>query len=156
MAFGVLLVTPGPGAEHQAISSRIAYVLCNAVQAPGLALVYASGAVSFPRRTQLEPDILVVPAHFPIKDKWADTSEHWLAVEILSPSSRVYDREFKRDAYLALVVREVWLVDKLDRSVEVSRAGGAQETVRDAVLWQVPGLEVVVRVDLSEVFAGIA
>ena len=62
---GVLLVTPAPGAEHQAISSRIANVLYNAVQAPGLAMVYASGAVSFPPRTQLEPDILVVPAPFP-------------------------------------------------------------------------------------------
>ena len=96
------------------------------------------------------------PPHFPIKDKWADTSEHWLAVEILSRSSRVYDREFKRDAYLALGVREVWLVDKIGRSVEVSRVGVAQETVRDALLWHVPGHQVVVRVDLSEVFAGIA
>ena len=153
---GVLLVTPAPGAEHQAISSRIANVLCNAVQVPGLGMVYASGAVSFPPRTQLEPDILVVPARFPIKDKWADTSEHWLAVEILSRSSRVYDREFKRDAYLALGVREVWLVDKIRRSVEVSRVGGPHETVRDAVRWQVPGLDVEVRVDLGEVFAGIA
>ena len=153
---GVLLVTPAPGSEHQLIASRIAHVFLNALQSPGHAFVYLPGAVSFPPRTQLEPDILVVPARYPVSDAWADTTEHWLAVEILSPSSRVYDREFKRDAYLALGVREVWLVDKTDRSVEVSRVRGSSETVRNTIIWRVPTLGIDVRVDLTEVFAGLA
>lgn len=152
---GVLLVTPAPSIAHQLIASRLAHVFMNALQGPGHAFIYLPGAVSFPPRTQLEPDILVVPARYPLSEKWADTTEHWLAVEILSPSSRVYDREFKRDAYLALGVHEVWLVDKTDRSVEVSRVPGKHETVRDAILWRVPTLDLDVPVDLSEVFAGI-
>ncbi len=152
---GVLLVTPAPGAVHQLIASRIAFVLANAVQTLGNAFVFGPGAVSFPPRTQLEPDILVVPVRVPLSDRWQDMSEHWLAVEVLSRASRVYDREFKRDAYLALGVREVWLVDRRARSVEVSRERGTSDTVRDAIIWRVPTLALEVRVDLSEVFAGI-
>src|SRR6476661_527333 len=67
---------------------------------------------------------------------WADISEHWLAVEILSRSSRVYDREFKRDAYLTLGVREVWLVDVQYRSIEVCMRSGTGRVVHDALTWR--------------------
>lgn len=53
-------------------------------------------------------------------------TEHWLAVEVFSPSSRLYDRDFKRVAYLALGVAEVWLVDVVAKTVEVHR-GSASE-----------------------------
>ena len=152
---GVLLVAPAPGTPHQVIASRMAFALSSAVQAPGYAFVCTPGVVSFPPKTQLEPDILVIPARYPISEKWVDTTEHWLAVEILSRSSRVYDREFKRDAYLTLGVREVWLVDKWERSVEVSRVRGMSETVRDVLYWLVPTLDLTVRLDLDAVLTGI-
>jgi len=57
--------------------------------------------------------------------------------------------------HFPLGVHEVWLVDKTDRSVEVSRVPGTHETVRDAMLWRVPTLDLDVAVDLSAVFAGI-
>jgi Uma2 family endonuclease len=82
-------------------------------------------------------------------------TEHWLAVEILSRSSRMYDREVKRAAYLALGVPELWLVDYHDRSVEVWRSRGAPEVVREAIRWHVPILELIAVVDLAEVFAGL-
>ena len=152
---GVLLVTPAPGAVHQAVALRIATMLMNALGMPGHARIFGPGAVSYPPRTQLEPDVLVVPARFPLSDRWQDYTEHWLAVEVYSPSSRVYDRDFKRDAYLALGVGEVWLVDCDDRSVEVSRVRGESVIERDAVIWQVPTLVLDVRIDLSQVFAEI-
>ena len=43
------------------------------------------------------------------------------------------DREVKRDAYLALAVREVWLVDLQEKSVEVCLEAGV------AILAQTPG-----------------
>ena len=152
---GVLLVTPAPGVRHELVVSRIVAILVSALQIPGHALVFGRGAVSLPPRTQLEPDVLVVGARMPRTDKWADISERWLAVEVFSRSSRVYDREFKRDAYLALGVSEVWLVDKEDRSVEVSRERGRTETVRDVIDWRVPTLDLVVQVGLREVFVDL-
>src|SRR6187549_2829444 len=67
---GVLLVTPAPGAAHQLIAINIISILVNAVRVPGHAFVFGPGAVSFPPRTQLEPDVLVIPSHVRLSDKW--------------------------------------------------------------------------------------
>jgi Uma2 family endonuclease len=42
-----------------------------------------------------------------------------LVVEILSPSSRVYDRKIKLAAYRDAGVPELWLVDPLSRTVAI-------------------------------------
>lgn len=65
----------------------------------------------------------------------------------------MYDREFKRDAYLALGVKEVWLVDPKTETVEVTRKKGAFETFTDVVRWRVQTLDMVVTVDLKLLFA---
>ena len=152
---GVLLVTPAPGTPHQLIVSRILSVLLPAVQDPGHAFVLAPGVVTFAPGTQLEPDILVAPARFPVSERWSDLREYWLAVEVYSRSSRIYDHDFKRDNYLKLGVKEVWLVDRAARSVEVSREPGSSVIVTDVVVWQPPHLDVEVRVDLNVILAGI-
>ena len=95
------------------------------------------------------------PARFGPNVDWADVSEHWLAIEILSRSSRIYDREIKRHAYFALGVKQVWLVDIADRSVDVWRSSTTHDVIRDVVRWRVADLDVLVPVDLSEVFAGV-
>jgi Uma2 family endonuclease len=152
---GLLLVTPAPSVAHQVIATRLLTRLATAVETSGYAHVFGPGAVVIPPRTQLQPDILVCQAGFPLNGKWQDISGHWLAVEVLSRSSRVYDREFKRDAYLALGVAEVWLVDLRDRSVEVCREGGIGDVIRDTIRWRVPRHDLVVALELSEVFAGL-
>ncbi len=153
---GVLLVTPAPGAMHQLLAVRLIALLQVAVGAARHAFVFGPGAVSFPPRTQLEPDVLVAPYSANLSDNWQDLTGHWLAVEVISRSSRIYDREFKRDAYLALGVHEVWLVDRWDLSVDVARAGVAIETVRDALVWRPPVRGVEVRIELGDLFAGLA
>ena len=150
---GMLLVTPAPTVAHQVVASRLHTRVALAVALPGYAHVVSPGTISVPPGTQLQPDILVYPARFPLDVTWQDVTEHWLAVEILSRSSRVYDREFKRDAYFALGVAEVWLVDPRTRTVEVCRRESA-EAIRDVIRWTVPECSLVVPVDLSEVFAG--
>ena len=150
---GVLLVTPQAAAVHQVVANRIQVELSVLLQKPGLAHVVGPGAVVRMPRTQLQPDILVYPARFSPKTDWRKITEHWLAVEILSRSSRVYDREFKRDAYFALGLERVWLVDWRDRSVEVCTGKGRSRVVRDKIRWRIAETEVVI--DLREVFAGI-
>ena len=152
---GVLLVTPAPDFAHQLIALRLGHLLMRELDAPGRVHVVAPGAISVPPRTQLQPDLLVVPARVPMSRKWHDHTEHWLAVEIYSPSSRRYDRDFKRDAYHALGVHEVWLVDLDDLSVEISRTAGHSITVRDDITWHVPVLDVDVGISLAELFEGL-
>jgi Uma2 family endonuclease len=152
---GLLLVTPAPAPAHQVVVSRIQVRLAAALQDRGFAHVVGPGAVIRRPRTQLQPDILVYPSRFPPRTDWIDISEHWLAVEVLSRSSRVYDREFKRDAYFALGVQQVWLVDWRDEVVEVCTQPGETKKVRDAIEWVVPAVDVTVAIRLAEVFAGI-
>lgn len=118
-------------------------------------MLFSPGVVTLPPLTQLEPDLLVVPPRFAPGTPWAEVSEHWPAVEIVSRSSRVYDREFKRDAYLPLGVREVWLVDVRDRSIEVCVRSGAGRVVRDALTWGAPTGDMSVRVELGQLFSDI-
>ena len=149
---GVLLVTPVPSHAHQLIVSRLQFSLAKAVMAEGAAHVVSPGVITVGPRIQLEPDILVHPARYSLQSKWSEIDEHWLAVEVLSRSSRVYDRDTKRDAYLALGVQEVWLVDRWKEVVEVSTARASAEVVRDVLYWRVPTLEREVEISLSEIF----
>ncbi len=150
---GLLLVTPQAAAVHQIVASRIQGELIVMLQKPGLAHVVGPGAVERRPRTQLQPDILVYPARFSPNIDWRKITEHWLAVEVLGRSSQIYDREFKRDAYFALGLQQVWLVDWRDRSVEVCTAKGKSRVVRDRIRWRIAGTEVAI--DLNEVFAGL-
>lgn len=152
---GVLLVTPAPSAVHHLVASRIQGELYLALQKPGLAHVVGPGMVLRKPKTQLQPDILVYPSRFAPATDWSRITEHWLAVEVLSPSSRVYDREFKRDAYLNMGVQQVWLVDWWDCFVDVSAAPGKSRRVRDEIRWRPANADVSITIDLAEVFAGI-
>jgi Uma2 family endonuclease len=150
---GVLLVTPQAAASHQIVASRVQTELAISLQKPGLAHIVGPGAVVRMPNTQLQPDILVYPARFSPSTDWRKINEHWLAVEIFSRSSRIYDREFKRDAYFALGLQQVWLVDWRDRSVEVCTAKGKSTVVRDTVRWRIAGADVAI--NLHEIFAGL-
>lgn len=152
---GVLLVTAAPTAAHQIVATRLLTQLSMAAAIPGLAHVVGPGAVTVRPRTQLQPDILVYPARFSPDLEWEEITEHWLAVEVLSRSSRTYDREFKRDAYFALGVREVWLVDQWSKTVEVSRRRGRGKVVYDTLRWRVASAGVMLTINLDEVFAGL-
>lgn len=149
---GTLLVTPSPGSAHQAVAARLSALFAAHILARRLGL-FSPGVVTLPPLTQLEPDILVVPPRFAPGTPWGEITEHWLAVEIVSRSSRVYDREFKRDAYLALGVHEVWLVDVRERSIELCTRAGAGRVIRDALTWIAPDGEISVHVELADLFS---
>ncbi|MEO7084011.1 MAG: Uma2 family endonuclease [Gemmatimonadaceae bacterium] len=153
---GVLIVTPSPTAGHQIICNRLQFRLTAALAVGGQAHVVGPGAISVPPKTQLQPDILVYPSRFSPDLEWKKVTEHWLAVETLSRSSRMYDREFKRNAYFALGVAEVWLIDRRSKSVEVCNGPGQGKIVSDVIRWHVPSLDTIVAIDLAEMFAGFA
>jgi Uma2 family endonuclease len=153
---GVLLVTPGPSNAHQVVAARIASRLAAAVEWTGLAHVVSPGAVIRAPGTHLLPDILVYPRRFPAGTDWTEITGHWLAVEIFSPSSRIYDRDFKRDAYLALGVQQVWLVDTVSQTVFVSSRAGEMREVVDVVRWSPPETDTLVTIDLRAIFAELA
>lgn len=153
---GMLLVTPQAGENHQLVATRLALVLSQHLSGMARVRVVGPGAVVLEPATQLQPDVLVYRPVGPAGDNWRSPRELWLAVEVLSGSSRIYDREFKRDAYLALEVREVWLVDLQERAVYVSRADGTGEERHAAALrWSPPDIDQPLELNLSRMFVDL-
>jgi len=101
---GILLVTPAPVPPHQIVATRLASALSLLVKPWPDVHVSCPGAILMRPGLKMEPDVLVFRAPV-LEARWDDIHEHWLAVEVWSPSSVVYDRDIKRDAYLAVGVR---------------------------------------------------
>ena len=138
---GVLLVTPGPAPLHEVVVDEVSVRLREHVG--HRARVMQRGTVEVDPDHHLEPDILVVPrgALPPAMDqdtRWTEIRQWWLAIEVSGLGSRIYDRDHKTPAYLALGGPEVLRIDLHDRTVEVSRPGQAIQTHHERVVWQPP------------------
>lgn len=138
---GHLLVTPAPGPHHQVVLGRLTVELGAYLRMTGAAIVVTPGVIQLDDDTQLEPDLLVIPSALAEQTSWRRMRGWWLAVEVSGRASRIYDRDFKRDAYLRLGVREVWRVDLAERRVYRSRADQAPEVpFVDRLEWHPPEL----------------
>ncbi len=134
---GVLLVTPAPRQLHQVVATRLVIELGTALGRDGPGQVVAVGELEIGDRTLLNPDILVYPRRYAPDSPWKLIRDWWLAVEVVSPSSRVYDREFKRQAYQAIGVEETWLVDPEARRVEIwHRNDSAARLEQERIAWR--------------------
>jgi len=153
---GVLLVTPAPSFVHQVVASRLLVMLTEALRGSG-ATVVGVGAIQRGKYTQLQPDVLVCPPGVRPSASWRDIRDWWLAIEVLSPSSRLYDREVKQGAYLTLGVQEYWIVDPDTCSLERwPGAGSERVSARDALLRRPRKLGRAVSIDLGELFRDVS
>lgn len=151
---GVLLVTPAPMPVHQVVAARLAAALTRACQRWPDVYVATPGEILIRPDLRMQPDVLVFRAPS-IPAKWEEIREHWLAVEVFSPSSVVYDRDVKRDVYLQIGVREVWLVDCARKVVLVSSHGAAPDAIHQERLhWRPPPVTGPVSIDLEGIFRG--
>jgi Uma2 family endonuclease len=147
---GFLLVTPAPGGPHQVIASRLQVALANYLGPR--AYVTGPGVIERGPTTHLEPDLLVFPGPIRAEFRWADLSSYWLAVEVFSRSSRRYDRDYKRDAYLALGVEDVWLVDRWERAVFTCRPGAGERRITGTLSWRPGGMEEEMALEVAALF----
>ena len=155
---GVLLVTPLAEFPHQRAASRLLAELVAYLRPDRIAEVFSPGCVEREPNLHLEPDLLVVPARATPRRtgdaRWRDLQEYWLAVEVSGVESRVYDRDHKGPAYLAVGVREFWRVDLADRCLYTSRPGGPAEVAHsDRVSWLAPGRQEPLVIVVPELFA---
>lgn len=124
---GTLLVTPGPAWNHQTVGLALAIRLENACP-PGLRVLLAPFAVTFGREdTELQPDVFVA-RYSDMRDKNLPAAPV-LAVEVLSPSTNLIDRNLKKAAYERFGVESYWLVDPGARTLVAFelRDGGYRE-----------------------------
>jgi Uma2 family endonuclease len=153
---GWLIVSPSPGSVHQALVGRLFRRLDEYVGDWGRGHVYPGGDVRRGTSTLLIPDVLVASPQGRPGLEWSAMTDRWLAIEVLSPSTQLYDRHYKVGAYLALGVREVWLVDPHTRAIEVHRTAGAEPViVADVLRWAAPGTDVPLVLDVAALFTQV-
>lgn len=131
---GILVVTPSPALRHQGMVGEL-YVLLRAACPPSHRVVLAPFDVALGERTVLQPD-LIVAARSAFTDQQLPQAPE-LAVEVLSPSTRLYDRHLKKARLEAAGCAHYWVVDPDGPSitawalsdaayVEVAHATGSQ------------------------------
>lgn len=105
---GTLLVTPAPSVRHQRASMRLS-VLLDSMCPPQLEVFAAPLDVVLGPNTGVQPDLLVARRE-DLTDNNLPTAP-LLAVEILSPSTRLVDLNLKRAAFERAGVASYWVVD---------------------------------------------
>lgn len=122
---GELVMAPGPGSDHQAISRDLEFLLLRFVRERKLGEVFdAPLDVILDEDNVFQPDLLfVAAANLAIVRKAGVFGAPDLVVEVLSSSTAENDRYHKRDAYERSGVKEYWLVDPENRTIEVLANG---------------------------------
>ena len=123
---GVLYMTPPPDYTHNNTVSRLNKELTVHIltMGDGGRIYVPRAAIWTGRNTYLEPDLFYVSAKLLARLDPRHPTTADLVVEVTSPGSVIYDRNTKADTYGALGVRELWLVDETNQSVEVRNQTG--------------------------------
>lgn len=117
---GELFVTPAPAMVHQRAAAELYRMLAPYAKSLSLDIMMAPAAVTFSKRREVQPDLLVIPrkADGTLATRFADVGVLLLAVEILSPHTKRVDRVVKRALYQEEGVRDYWMVDTNARCIE--------------------------------------
>jgi Uma2 family endonuclease len=122
---GYLFVVPPPNPPHGTIDSRMNRLLMEFLISNKI-----DGEVHHPKEpiyrharwgTYLEPDMMFVSTELAAKMGERRTSAD-IVFEYLSKSTEGYDRTTKADTYLALDVKELWLIDPASKRIETRHA----------------------------------
>ncbi|MGE0129142.1 MAG: Uma2 family endonuclease [Blastocatellales bacterium] len=118
---GVLYMSPPPDFPHNFSSSSLTTIF-------GAYLVQSGdrGRMFVPRAalwtgtaTYVEPDLFYISTRTSSEIDMTRPNRADLVVEIISPGTAIYDSNTKADTYAALGVRELWLVDPENETIEV-------------------------------------
>lgn len=134
---GVLYMVPPPDIIHSTAVSRLNRLLAAYITAhPELGELFVPrAAIWTSAHTYLEPDLMFVSAARLATTDAGRLTTADLVIEVISPSTAVYDRTTKADTYAALQVGELWLLDTTRKTIEQRVLGtkGWEETTLHGV-----------------------
>ncbi len=154
---GDVYMTPAPTFRHQRVSLRLLVALDRILEQPGHGVVVqAPFGVEFPATGEgVQPDLLFVSnERRRLITNAGLTGAPDLVVEILSPSTASRDRGLKLRLYERQGVREYWVVDADENTVDAWRFG--EDPAHERFTTNLPvrlGIEEVGSIDLKAVFA---
>ena len=126
---GYIYMVPPANPPHDSLASRFTLALAKFMLDNNI-----DGEIHHPhepvyrraeRSTYIEPDMMYVSRELSEQMGTKRTSAD-IVFEYLSRSNARYDRTKKADAYLALDVRELWLVDPVTVTIEVRHASSRE------------------------------
>lgn len=127
---GTLIVTPSPAVPHQRIVGNL-YFMLRAGVADHLEVMLAPLDITVSDITVLQPDLLVAGRETLTGRKMVGLPV--LAVEVLSPSTRLIDLNLKKAAFERAGVESYWVVDPDRPSITAWQlAGGVYVEVATA------------------------
>lgn len=154
---GEVRLVPSPTNRHQVVLKNLVALLVAYEREHGGRLLFAPSDVVFTQYNVIQPDVLYfleARRHLVQFDRPTDAAPD-LVLEVVSPGTSTHDRSRKRAMYARFGVREYWIVDPLDETVEILVLEGptyqlAQIAGRDeqAASPTIAGL----RADVSRVF----
>lgn len=117
---GELIMTPAPTFEHQDILSFLLGRLEAIVRPRKLGKVVPSPTDVHATEIDIyQPDVLFIrQENLGIVRGGSVLGAPDLVIEILSPSTGYYDLKHKKDVYQQIGVKEYWIVDPMDKTVE--------------------------------------
>jgi len=119
---------PSPSPSHQKIVVELGLQVAAALREKNSEVYVAPLDVRLPRSvekddlidTVVQPDVLIVCDPRKVGERGVHGAPDWIA-EVLSPSTARHDRFVKLPAYEQAGVREVWLINSVDRTVSIYR-----------------------------------
>lgn len=127
---GQLIVAEPKGTYHTSALSMAEYAL-RAVLPPGW-IVRTQAPVSLDDDSEPAPDLVVAPGH-PTDYRHAHPARPVLAIEV-AESSLAFDRQHKGSLYARAEIQDYWIVNLVDRVLEVYRDPGPDASA--AYGWQ--------------------
>ncbi|MEW6447339.1 MAG: Uma2 family endonuclease [Bacillota bacterium] len=118
---GEFVLTPAPGTYHQIIAMRLGVQMVNFVSSEERGIVlFAPVDVYLEETETYQPDIIFIARErMEIIEPARVNGAPDLVVEILSPATAYYDLRKKYKVYEKSGVKEYWIVDPEEKSVQV-------------------------------------
>ncbi|MEM1118685.1 MAG: Uma2 family endonuclease [Bacteroidota bacterium] len=118
---GTIVMSPAPRVLHQVVVARFYDLLSEHVRAHDLGLVLLSPLdVKLTDTRAFQPDVVFIAAdRLGILGEQEVEGAPDLVAEVLSPSTGYYDATAKRLAYAEAGVRELWLLDPGEHTVDL-------------------------------------
>jgi len=118
LIFGRFYVSPSPLVLHQFVALRLWRILDQIATASGGLALAAPLDVHLADHSVVQPDVIYIsPAHRDIAQRWVEGAPD-LLIEVLSPGTFRRDRGDKLALYAQSGIREYWIVDAAEQSIE--------------------------------------
>ncbi len=115
---GALIISPTPSPHHQWVIGQV-YLKLHEKKQQG-EFFFSPIDVYLDKKNVLQPDLIFISAENSkiISERGIEGSPD-LVVEVVSPSNSYIDRNFKKKKYLEFGVKEVWILDPANKTLEI-------------------------------------